>query len=254
MQLKLIQFDIKKGDTLQNLSHIDELLSTSEGSGLIVLPEMFHCGFTAETGNSAELNGGRTLAWMLQTAKQRNSYICGSAAVKIDDKIFNRMYMVSPSGQVEYYDKRHLFSMGMETQTFSAGSERKIVNVNGWRCLLQVCYDVRFPVFSRNAGKIYDMAIYVANWPAPRADVWLTLLKARAIENQCYVVGVNRTGECEGINYKGQSIIYGPRGEIVAQADGADEQIIEAEVNLEAMQHFRQKFPVLRDADAYKIE
>lgn len=253
MQLKLIQLDIKKDDTQSNLSRIDELLGSGKGSGLIVLPEMFHCGFTADTAQCAERDGGRPLAWMLDTARRTGYHITGSVAAESNGLVYNRLYIVSPSGNIEYYDKRHLFSMGMETQTFAAGRERKIVNVGDWRCLLQVCYDVRFPVFSRNAGEVYDMAIYVANWPAPRADVWLTLLKARAIENQCYVVGVNRTGECEGIKYKGQSIVYGPRGEVVAQADGEGEQVVEAEVQLESMQHFRQKFPVLRDADKYVL-
>ncbi len=251
MKVALLQIDIKTGDTRANLERLQAIIPSDVD--LVVMPEMFHCGFTHDMGAISAEDSQLTLNWLRSVAKSKNVTLCGSVAWRVDESSArNRLFCVTPSGDVVHYDKRHLFSMGNEHAQFVAGTERTIINVGGMRLLLQVCYDLRFPVWSRNRGD-YDVAVYVANWPSARKDAWLTLLKARAIENQCYVLGVNRVGTCEGIAYKGNTIVFGPRGEVVAEAQSAEEEIVMAELNNDMLQNFRAKFRVLDDADDFTI-
>lgn len=253
MRIAIIQNDIKRDDTAYNLTHLTDMIASVGEVDLIVMPEMFHCGFSESSAKNAQVDGGDVLAWMKKMAKEKSAYIGGTASVRDGEGVYNRFYVVGSHGEVVSYDKRHLFSMGMEQDSYDAGKERVIVNIGGVRVLLLVCYDLRFPVWSRNRND-YDVAIYSANWPKPRKDVWLTLLKARAIENQAFVVGVNRVGETDGIYYSGDSIVYGARGEIVSRAnEEGQEQVMVVDMNIEAMKSFREKFRVLEDADDFEI-
>ncbi len=218
-------------------------------SDLFVLPEMFSTGFCMEAEEIADRNE-ETLQWMKSFATTKNSAVCGSASVKDNGRFYNRFYFVFPDGSFEFYDKRHLFSYSGEDKVYAKGAERKIVNYKGFRILLQVCYDLRFPVFSRNRGD-YDAVLYVANWPETRIDGWKTLLKARAIENQSYVFGLNRIGT-DGNN------LYYPESSYCFFADGVEistteNNIISAEFNMEVLREYRRKFQFLNDGDSFEI-
>ena len=185
---------------------------------------------------------------MKAKASQTGAAIAGSIAVHEDGRYYNRFHFVTPDGNVTTYDKKHLFTFGGEHNRFTAGSERVIVAYKGFRILLEICYDLRFPVWSRNKGD-YDMIIYVASWPTPRVEAWKALLTARAIENQCYVAGVNRVGDDPGNNYCGGSRVIDPYGKIIAECEDGREMEVTAEVDMEVLEAFRAKFPVLDDAD-----
>lgn len=252
MRITIVQCDINKGEIFSNLKRLDSVLSSSQE--IIVLPEMFNCAFSDDVSECAETETNSvTLNWMKQKAEQLNCCICGSIPVVDEGRLYNRLYFVRADKSVTHYDKRHLFSMGSEHETFSSGAERVVVDVEEAKCLLQICYDLRFPVWSRNKND-YDVAIYVANWPSSRKDVWLTLLKARAIENQCYVVGVNRVGECNGIRYSGDSVVYDPRGKIILSTEDNKQEVKTVDINIESLHEFRKKFPVLNDADLFEIK
>lgn len=222
------------------------------GSELYILPEMWNTGFdTSDRIRSLMSADDGALKWMRKNARERNCAVAGSVAVVEDDRIFNRFYLVKPDGSTIHYDKRHLFGIGGENRTFTAGHERTICELNGWRILLLTCYDLRFPVFARNRND-YDMMICVASWPESRQAVWQTLLKARAIENQCFVCGVNRTGHDPLCHYAGGSVIIDAYGrELLNLGDG--EKAGTAETDLYALRSFRQKFPVLDDADEFTL-
>lgn len=253
MRIAVVQNDIKKDDTSYNLAHISELINDVEGVDVVLLPEMFHCGFSDVSVQNAQLDGGEVLEWMKIKAREKGVFLGGTVSVREGEDVYNRFYMVSSHGEVYHYDKRHLFTMGMESESYRAGDRRVVVNIGGVRVLLMVCYDLRFPVWSRNKGD-YDVVVYSANWPKPRREVWLTLLKARAIENQSYVIGVNRAGETDGLYYSGDSVVYGARGETVAQANAkGEEEVLIVDINIEAMRSFREKFRVLADRDDFEI-
>ena len=184
-------------------------------------------------------------------AKNLDAAIVGSCAVKVGEGYRNRMYFVKPTGEVEYYDKWHLFSVGGESKSYTRGRERKIVEWRGVRYLLAVCYDLRFPVWSRQRGD-YDAIIYVAAWPTPRREVWQTLLKARAIENQAYVIGVNRTGDEPTLSYSGDSAVIDYYGKCVAEC-GSEERVANVEIDIDKLNAFRDKFNVSADADEFKL-
>jgi omega-amidase len=243
-----------------NLSTFEHQLKDLSGlTDLIVLPEMFSTGFSMNTA-LAETMDGSAIRWMLDMAVELNCCITGSLMIKEEEKVFNRMVFVHRSGTIEQYDKRHLFRMANEQLHYTAGNHKTIVNCKGWKINLQVCYDLRFPVWSRNAYEIdkkggvnaaYDLMIYVANWPAARTMAWTTLLKARAIENQSYVVGVNRTGtDGLGIAYDGFSAVIGPKGEAIFELPSGQDEMKTAVLSYESLAHFREKFPVGRDADS----
>ena len=232
----------------QNFRNIEEKFAAVRAD-ILVLPEMFSTGFYMQAEEIADQKE-ETLTWMRSFAKEKNIAVCGSASVKENKRFVNRFYFVEPSGEYQYYDKRHLFSYSGEEKTYSPGKERVIVNYKGWRILLQVCYDLRFPVFSRNNGD-YDAIFYVANWPSTRIDAWKTLLKARAIENQAYVIGINRIG-IDGNNLEYPESSYG------FFADGKEISTVEngiffANLNLENLAKTRAKFPFLSDRDQFEI-
>ncbi|WP_028904624.1 amidohydrolase [Prevotella sp. P6B4] len=252
MKVSIVQHTIRCDDLKWNLKHLDELLGEPSGAGLYVLTETFATGFmaegaTAQAGKQAE----QVLAWMKYQAAWLHAAVAGSVAM-VDElgQLRNRLYFVRPDGTFDFYDKRHLFAYAGENRDYVAGDRRVVVAWQGVRFLLQVCYDLRFPVFSRNRGD-YDAMIYVANWPDKRRDVWQTLLKARAIENQCFVVGVNRVGSDQACNYVGDSVVIDAYGRTVAGCTSATEQVVTAELNMDELRRFREKFPVLDDADNF---
>ena len=248
MKVTLLQQDIVWAKPEANVKHIDELLASAEPADLYILPEMFSNGFATSPAVIAETDGGETINWMIRTAKQRNCAIAGSVAVEQDGKFYNRFYFAHPDGRVEYYDKHHLFTYGGEDKTFTAGSERVIVTHCGVRILLQICYDLRFPVFSRNR-KDYDMIIYVASRPTVRLEAWKALLVARAIENQCYVAAVNRVGEDPACSYSGGTMLIDSYGRKIAVCPEGVESMVSGVVDMDELEAFRRKFPVLNDAD-----
>lgn len=254
MKILLLQTDIQWGKPDENREHVESLIkSRSNDAELIILPEMFTTGFCTSPKGIAEKANSETLAWMQKIAKEREVAIGGSVLTEDKGKYYNRFYFVKPDGDYTTYDKRHLFSFGGEHKEFEAGEERVIVEYKGVRILLQICYDLRFPVFSRNKGD-YDMIIYVASWPKVRIDAWNALLKARAIENLCYVAGVNRAGEDPGNSYSGGTVLIDYLGKNVVAAQQDTQDAVLGEIDMQALTAFRKKFPALNDADKFRLK
>ena len=253
MRITVLQRDIEWANPALNVQRADEAINRHPGSDLYVLPEMFSTGFCTHPEGIAGSTGNDTLEWMKRKASEADAAIAGSIAVTEDGKYYNRFYFVKPDGSVAQYDKKHLFTYGGEHHRFTAGHERVVVAWRGVRFLLEICYDLRFPVWARNRGD-YDMILYVANWPVPRASVWSALLVARAIENQCYVAGVNRVGTDPSCEYHGGSVIIDPYGRTIASCAAGEECEATAEVDMEKLMAFREKFPVLDDADNFGLE
>ena len=247
MIIAIIQQDIVWADVSENIRKADLALDSQPGADLYVLPEMFSTGFCTLPEGVAE-SDGQTLEWMKAKSAQMNAAIAGSVAVHEDGRYYNRFYFVKPDGQVTYYDKKHLFTFGGEHERFTAGDKRVVVEYRGVRILLEVCYDLRFPIWSRNHGD-YDMILYVASWPTVRLAAWKSLLVARAIENQCYVAGVNRVGTDPACEYCGGSVVIDPYGKTIAACADNTECEATAEIDMQALEAFREKFPVLKDAD-----
>ncbi|MDO4986322.1 MAG: amidohydrolase [Prevotella sp.] len=254
MKIAIVQHDIPSSNFLNNMDRLDPLLKQQPGADMYVLPETFATGFMAEGyvgGVGAQSHF--MLQWMAYQAMLHNAAIVGSVAKKDTEGLLrNRLIFMHPDGKYDYYDKRHLFTFAGETKDYVPGDRRVIAEWGGVRFLLQVCYDLRFPVFSRSRGD-YDAIIYVANWPAQRQDAWQTLLKARAIENQCYVIGVNRVGSDAACKYIGGSVVIDAYGRTIAQCTDGEEGIATVELDMEQLQRFRQKFPVLDDADKFNV-
>lgn len=247
MKTVILQNDILWADPAGNIRKADAAISSSPDADLYILPEMFSTGFCTSPEGIAESDGA-TLDWMKKKSAQCGAAIAGSVAIKEDGNFYNRLYFVKPDGDVVSYDKKHLFTYGKEHESFTAGDRRVIVEYLGVRILLEICYDLRFPVWSRNRGD-YDMIIYVASWPASRISAWNSLLVARAVENQCYVAGVNRVGTDPSDSYSGGSVIVDPYGNVIARCQDGIESYSEAEIDMELLEAFRRKFPVLNDAD-----
>lgn len=245
-RVAIVQRDIVWCDVEHNFQQLETMLADVEAD-VVVLSEMFQTGFVTEPEGVAD--DGRTLRWMLIAAKQIDAAIVGSVIVREDGQFFNRLYFVKPTGEVEWYDKHHLFSIGGEAEHFARGMERKVVEWRGVRYLLEICYDLRFPVWSRQRGD-YDAIIYSALWPKPRREVWRTLLRARAIENQAYVVGVNRIGAEPGLEYAGDSAVIDAYGRTVVDLENR-ESVAVAEMDMDALSLFRGRFNVAVDADDY---
>ena len=254
MKAAYYQQDIVWEDTEANLEKIRSAAEFLDPqTELFILPEMFHSGFTMRPDKVAEPMDGRVTAFMRETASTNDITLIGSAVIQEGGKYFNRLLMVSPDGKVEKYDKRHLFSVGGEDKNYRPGKEKLISVVKDIRVLPLICYDLRFPVWSRwQKQNQYDLLIYIANWPASRIEVWKTLLKARAIENQCYVIGVNRVGKDETIVYSGDSMAIDPKGRIISSA-GGEEGVFYADIDIDDLKEFRKKFPVWKDADDFRI-
>ena len=252
MKINIIQHDIIWANPSENIQRLDRLIDECPGADLYVLTEMFSTGFATKPEGIAEHEDSPTIAWMKQKAHQCNAAIAGSIAIEREGKYFNRFYFVKPDGEVMTYNKRHLFTYGGEDKTFTKGDERVIVTYQGVRFLLQICYDLRFPVWSRNLGD-YDAILYVANWPTPRVEAWKALLRARAIENQCYVAGVNRVGNDPSCQYCGGSAIIDPYGKTLASCEDNQECSVSAEIEMQELEKFRKHFPVLNDQDEFEL-
>lgn len=257
LNVSLIQPDLVWLDPQANLEHLSTLLYKHiSHTDLIVLPEMFTSGFTQHP--EPLLGNQDTVTWMKAQAKRYNAAVTGSIACELADTetsncYVNRMLFVTPDGEISVYDKRHLFTMGGEHERYRAGSERCVVHYRGWRILLTVCYDLRFPVFCRNRND-YDAMLCVANWPESRQHPWRTLLQARAIENQSYVIGVNRVGiDGNGLFYNGDSMGVDFLGQAMADGGRGGEQVLSVTLDKESLIAARQSFPVLADADSFKL-
>lgn len=255
MKIAIYQFDILWESAEENLKKVDSIMAELSGKcDLLVLPEMFTTGFTMNPATVAETMSGKSISFMLEATKRHNIAVIGSMIICEQENNYNRMLLITPEGEVSHYDKHHLFRMSGEGNHFKAGSERKIFEFKGFNILPQVCYDLRFPVWSRNVNCQYDIAIYVASWPIPRVRVWDTLLQARALENICYVVGVNRVGSDPSIDYNGHSCIIDFLGEKVAETTESQEQYIIYDIDKEPLINFREKFPAHLDADNFTLE
>ena len=248
MKIIILQRDIEWANPALNVQRVEEAIDRNAGADLYLLPEMFSTGFCTQPEGIAESSDSDTLKWMKRKAAEIDAAIAGSVAVEQEGRYYNRFYFVRPDGTVTYYDKKHLFTYGGEHLRFTAGEERVVVEWRGVRILLEICYDLRFPIWARNRGD-YDMILYVASWPTPRVAAWSALLVARAIENQCYVAGVNRVGTDPACEYCGGSVIIDPYGKTIAACADNTECEATAVVDMEALEAFREKFPVLKDAD-----
>ena len=251
MKTAIIQQELLWNDAERNIQNADKAIGKG-GCDLYVLPEMFATGFVIDDTLDMQ-TGVKALQWMRRKATGVNAAIAGSLAWAEDGKMFNRFFFAQPDGQLAFYDKRHLFAYGKENLLYTAGTKRTVIAYKGVRFLLQVCYDLRFPVFSRNKND-YDAILYVANWPASRSEVWKTLLRARAMENQCYVVGTNRAGNDKRCAYSGDSAIIDPYGNVLAQCPSNVEGTATADISMERLVHFRNKFQAWADADSIELK
>ena len=261
LTVSLIQGATRWHDAAANREYYGALVRGVAASDLIVLPETFLSGFTNDTLGNAESMDGPSVAWMRALAAEVNATLTGSLVIKEGDTVFNRLIWASPDGSMSYYDKRHLFRMAGEHTRYGGGNERLIVELKGWRILPQVCYDLRFPVWLRNGrreqaagGMDYDLALFVANWPAPRRQPWRTLLRARAIENLAYVIGVNRVGvDGNDHPYAGDSAVIDPVGEPLVEL-GALEQVVTVVIDPAPLKAHRDRFPAWMDADRFSLD
>jgi len=259
LSVALIQTDLYWKDKSSNLSMFEEKIwSIKEKVDLIILPEMFNTGYSMDAHELGEHMNFNTGKWMKQMASQTGAVITGSVIIKEGEDYFNRLLWVTPEGEVNHYDKKHLFGMAKEDQHFSPGTENIIVSLNGWNIMPQVCYDLRFPVWSRNKGvegkPSYDMIFFVASWPSPRVNAWDALLKARAIENQSYAIGVNRLGvDGNDVAYVGHTSAYDFKGDTLCYLDDREEIAI-ITLDKDALEESRSRFPFLKDGDKFVIE
>jgi omega-amidase len=266
LRISLVQTALHWEDKSANLDMLQKKIEDIPGKPeLIVLPEMFSTGFTMNKEPLAETLDGNTVNWLRKTSARKGAIITGSMIAKDDysgeNRFYNRLIWMLPSGEFAYYDKRHLFAYGTEDQHYSAGKKRLITSVNGWKINLQICYDLRFPVWLRQSiakeplmAPEYDLLVVVANWPTARSLAWRTLLQARAIENQCYVIGVNRTGtDGRGLEYGGESMVLGPLGDPI-RILGAEEDVFSHTLDREKLEEVRFKLPFWRDADSFFIQ
>ena len=254
LTVTIVQADLAWENKQANLKHFERLLETaSPQTDLTILPEMFSTAFTMNAAALAEPADGPTVRWLQKTAQKRQTALIASLIVEQDGKYYNRLFFVLPEGRFFSYDKRHLFRMAGENEVYSAGSERLTVELKGWKIRPFICYDLRFPVWTRNVNGEYDLAVFIANWPERRAQHWIALLKARAIENQAYVVGVNRVGQ-DGlqIEYSGDSLVVDPLGNDLVHLR-RQEGIHTKRLSAHTLKSYWQKFPVWMDSDRFEI-
>ncbi|HET6996828.1 MAG TPA: amidohydrolase [Chitinophagaceae bacterium] len=260
--ITIIQTNLHWEDKSANLKMLEEKInSIKEKTEIVILPEMFSTGFSMRPGELAETMEGESVQWMKRIAAAKKVILAGSLIISESNgqstKYYNRLIWMLPNGQYGVYDKRHRFAYAGEDEQFTAGSKRLIASVKGWKINLLICYDLRFPVWARQQSQEdspeFDLLIYVANWPDRRVHAWKTLLQARAIENQCYVVGVNRTGDDgNGIHYSGESMVVDPMGEVLYTKKEA-EDIFTITLDNDHLEAVRQKLPFWKDADHFKI-
>lgn len=270
LNITIIQSSLHWENVEQNLEQFSQKIAgINQATDLIVLPEMFNTGFTMNTKSVAEPMGGITTQWMQKTSKEKNCVITGSIIIAEKENYFNRLILMRPDGEYETYDKRHLFRMANEDDYFTAGSKRLITKIKEWKICPLICYDLRFPVWSRNKwlkknvekqseGQLlsveYDILIYVANWPERRAHAWKSLLLARAIENQAYVIGVNRVGaDGNSINYSGDSAVIDFMGKTLSKTNANQACIETITLNQAELEEARRSFPVGLDTDDFTI-
>ncbi len=256
MEVRLLQMDIVWGKPAENRRRAEALLRESPGADLYVLPEMFSTGFATEPEGIAEKGSDgscETLEWLWQMAQEMDAALTGSVAVCEEGRFFNRCYFVRPDWKMYVYDKHHLFTYSAENEYFTPGDAAVVAKWRGWRFRLAVCYDLRFPVWLRNRGD-YDALICVASWPDVRRTAWDTLLRARAIENQCYVLGVNRVGKDPTCKYDGGTVLVNPFGDVLAAAGNGREEVVSGELDFGMLRSYADKFPVLKDADKFELK
>lgn len=264
LTLSLVQSSLHWENKAANLQQFtDKILGITEKTEVVILPEMFSTGFSMKPQELSETMDGPTVQWMKDIAVRKKIILTGSLIIEESGEYFNRMLWVLPNGQTGHYDKRHLFGFAGEDEHYTAGSKRLIASVKGWKILLQVCYDLRFPVWARQQSELkedgsfqpeYDLIIYAANWPERRNLAWKTLLQARAIENQCYVAGVNRVGtDGKEIYHSGDSMMVDPMGAIL-YTKAHDEDIFTIKLEKQALTDIREKLPFLKDADLFNIQ
>jgi omega-amidase len=273
LKVTIVQTTLAWENVDANLAAFSEKLAIIEESAtdLIVLPEMFNTGFTMNANAVAESMNGKTMQWMAKVSAQKNCVVSGSIVIKEDGMYYNRLIWMRPDGSSEFYDKRHTFRMAEENKTYASGNKKLNVEIEGWRICPLVCYDLRFPVWSRNTPQTsrsefgtgskgalnnmdYDVLIYVANWPERRIHAWRSLLVARAIENQAYVVGVNRIGkDGKDIEYSGYSVVLNPKGEPLSNTKPNTESVETITLSYTELENFRKEFPVALDADKFQI-
>lgn len=257
LDLTLIQSDVSWENPGANLEAFDRTIRALPGGAeLVLLPEMFSTGFTMHADTLAQPMTGASVRWMQRTAQEKNIILAGSLIIEDEGHYYNRLLWVLPNGTVAHYDKRHLFAFAGEDAVYTPGQKRVIARVKGWKVCLSICYDLRFPIWLRQppeAGKRYDLLISVASWPQSRSEAWKTLLRARAIENQCYTAGVNRTGtDGNGIPYAGGSCLFGPAGESLLEA-GDQPDTLHATLTKARIAAVRDQFPFLDDQDLFSI-
>ncbi|MDD4115334.1 MAG: amidohydrolase [Massilibacteroides sp.] len=255
LRVSLVQLSGVWENKQASLLHFGKRLKRLKGkTDLTILPETFTTGFSMQAASLAETMDGKTVTILKKWAKEFDFAIAGSFIAEEAGCYYNRAFFVTPEGACETFDKHHLFRMGREHDFFTAGDARGIVHYLGWNIRLLVCYDLRFPVWSRNVQNAYDLLIYVANWPTPRAGVWKTLLPARAIENIAFVCGVNRVGtDGNGLTYSGNSVIYSPKGQKLVLLPAGKETIRTCVLNKNELDRLREKFPVWKDADLFSL-
>ena len=274
LNVTIVQSNLRWEDKEANLAMFEQKIGSSKDKmEIVVLPEMFNTGFSMKPGQLAETMEGPTLEWMKRISSEKKIILTGSLIIEDDGAYFNRLIWMLPNGQHGYYDKRHLFAFAGEDEHYTGGNKRLIASVKGWKINLQVCYDLRFPVWARQSVQLaslpeggfeksaaatdqepeYDVLIYVANWPEKRNHAWKTLLQARAIENQCYVVGVNRVGnDGNDIYYSGDSMIVDPLGQVIHSSTN-EEEVFTYILTLDRLNEVRSRYPFLKDADPFII-
>jgi len=253
LAVHIIQPDIQWEQAAKNLEHIEQLIKSIDHSDLIVLPEMFNTGFSMNVEEMAEDWNGNTYKWMLQMAEKTSSVIMGSLIFKEKHNYFNRLIAVYPDKSKKYYNKRHLFRLGDEHNYYKQGNSNTLIQIRDWKIRMLICYDLRFPVWSRNTDA-YDLLVYVANWPLSRIIAWKTLLRARAIENQSFVMGANRVGsDVNSIRYGGESLVIDPLGKFLNKPVKNRESVISSNLTINTLRRIRKKFPVLLDRENFTI-
>jgi omega-amidase len=255
LRISMVQSHIIWEDREENLCYYGELLRRVSGrTDIAVLPETFTTGFSMEVEKLADTMDGATIQTVKEWAGKYKLAVVGSFIACEDGQYYNRAFFITPDGDTHFYDKRHLFRMAGEDEHFTAGDKRVIVRYKDWNICLQVCYDLRFPVWSRNVDNEYDVLIYVANWPEARKRAWKSLLQARAIENMAYVCGVNRVGvDGKGFTYRGDSMVFSPKGKKLADAGKREETTRTCTLDKTELEEFRTKFPAWKDADIFLI-
>ncbi len=253
LTITILQPDITWENKTDNIRNYQSVINHINDSDIIILPEMFTTGFSMSTELLAEDMSGMTVNWMSVNAVKRKSVICGSVIIKDGGKYYNRFIWVQPDGLIATYDKKNLFSYAGETNHYTPGDKKIVIDYKGWKICPQICYDLRFPVWARNKED-YDILLYVANWPESRSEAWKTLLKARAIENQCYVIGVNRVGyDGNGLSYSGDSCIIDAFGTKILEVPKDLPNISKKEISKKNLIYQRQELPFLKDIEKFNL-